>query len=59
MNTIRGIVMLIAGLFALYESWRVLHGQRAIYALLLGILALGIAAWHFTRPAPKPRPPAQ
>ena len=58
MNLVRGIVMLIAGCFALYESWRVLHGQRAVYALLLGILALAIAAWHFTRPAPRPRPPA-
>jgi drug/metabolite transporter superfamily protein YnfA len=50
MNRVRGIVMLLVGCFALYESWRVLHGQRAVWALLLGLAALALAAWHLTRP---------
>jgi drug/metabolite transporter superfamily protein YnfA len=53
MNRVRGIVMLIAGCFALFESWRVLHGSRAIFALLLGLVALALSAWHLTRRDPK------
>jgi hypothetical protein len=53
MNLVRGIVMLIAGCFALFESWRVLHGSRAIFALLLGLVALALSAWHLTRRDPK------
>jgi drug/metabolite transporter superfamily protein YnfA len=53
MSRIRGIVMLIAGVFALYEAWRVLSGQRAVLALILGLVALALAAWHLTRKEPK------
>jgi len=53
MNRVRGIVMLLAGCFALYEAWRVLTGQRAVFALLLGLVALALAAWHLTRKDPK------
>jgi hypothetical protein len=53
MNRIRGIVMLIAGFFALFEAWRELTGQRALFALLLGLAALALAAWHLTRKEPK------
>jgi len=45
--------MLLAGLFALYEAWRVLTGQRAVFALILGLVALALAAWHLTRPDAK------
>ena len=41
--------MLLVGLFALFEAWRVLHGQRAVYALVLGLAAVALAAWHLTR----------
>jgi hypothetical protein len=59
MDRVRGIVMLLAGFFALYEAWRVLHGQRAVYALILGIVALALAAWHLVRKPPSRAPKAQ
>ncbi len=52
-NRVRGIVMLLAGCFALYEGWRMLTGRRAVVAIILGIVALGLAAWHLTRKEPK------
>jgi len=45
--------MLIAGCFALYEGWRILTGKRAVFALILGLVALALAAWHLTRKPPK------
>jgi uncharacterized membrane protein HdeD (DUF308 family) len=53
MNRVRGVVMLIAGCFALYEAWRVLTGQRAGLALALGLLAIALGVWHLTRQDPK------
>jgi uncharacterized membrane protein len=53
MNRVRGVVMLIAGGFALFEAWRMLTGQRAVYALVLGLVAIAIGAWHLTRREPK------
>jgi len=49
MNYARGIVMLLAGCFALYESWRIQTGERAILAFVLGLLALALGLWHLTR----------
>jgi len=45
--------MLLAGCFALYEGWRMLTGRRAVFALILGVVALALGAWHLTRPNPK------
>jgi len=53
MNRVRGVVMLIAGCFALYEAWRVHNGQRAGLALALGLLAIALGMWHLTRKDPK------
>jgi hypothetical protein len=53
MNRLRGVVMLIAGCFALYEAWRALSGQRAGVALALGVLAVALGVWHLTRRDPK------
>jgi hypothetical protein len=52
-NRVRGVVMLIAGGFALYEAWRRLTGQRAGMALGLGLLAIALGAWHLTHKEPK------
>jgi hypothetical protein len=53
MDRVRGIVMLIAGGFALFEAWRMLTGQRAWFALGLGLLAIALGVWHLTRTAPR------
>ena len=55
MNRIRGIVMLIAGIAVIWKGRQIHHGQSAILAYGLGILALALAAWHLTRKAPQPR----
>jgi hypothetical protein len=55
MNRVRGVFMLIAGCFAFYEGWRVLHGQRAVFAFTLGVLAVALGLWHLTRTPPRRR----
>jgi hypothetical protein len=45
--------MLLAGCFALFEAWRMLKGERAVLALILGLVAIALGVWHLTRKAPK------
>ncbi|MGB6975722.1 MAG: hypothetical protein WBD67_13645 [Terracidiphilus sp.] len=47
MNPVRGFVMLLAAGFAFFEAWRFRTGPHAILALVLGLLALALALWHF------------
>jgi drug/metabolite transporter superfamily protein YnfA len=49
MDRVRGVVMVIAGCFALYEGWRIHTGSRVFLAAGLGVLALALGAWHLTR----------
>ena len=49
-NSVRGFVLLIAACIAFWRGW-MLHGERAWMAFGLGVLALGLAAWHFVRGA--------
>jgi hypothetical protein len=49
MNHVRGVVMLLAGIFALWKGWQIHTGGHAWMAYGLGALAFGMAAWHFTR----------
>ncbi len=42
--------MLLAAAFALYRGWRIHTGHLAVLAYALGMLALALAIWHFTRP---------
>lgn len=55
MNRVRGVIMLLVGCFALYESWRVLTGHRALLAFGLGIVAIALGVWHLTRKQPRIR----
>jgi len=48
LNPVRGIVLLIAAGIAFWRGW-MLHGERAWMAFGLGVLALGLAAWHVAR----------
>lgn len=56
MNPFRGILMLIAAGIAFYRGWKIHTGHAALLGYTLGVLALGLAAWHFTRRPPLPRP---
>ncbi len=49
MNYFRGIVLLAAGCLALYEAWRIRTGERAWWAMGLGLAAVGIGIWRITR----------
>lgn len=54
MNHLRGLVLLAAGCLALYEAWRIRSSERALWALGLGLVAIGVGVWRITR---KPDPP--
>jgi hypothetical protein len=55
MNRIRGIVMLIAAVLAIWKGWQIHRGEMAVLAYGLGALALAVGVWHLTRKAPAPR----
>jgi hypothetical protein len=49
------MVMLLAAGFAGWKGWEIHHGERAMMAYGLAVLALGLGVWHLTRGAPAPR----
>ena len=49
MNRVRGVVMILAGCFALFESRRMQGGERIMIAVALGLLAIALGLWHLTR----------
>ena len=49
MNHFRGIMLLAAGVFALYEGWRIHTGNRALWAYGLGVLAIAVGLWRLIR----------
>ena len=55
MNRARGIVLLAAGVLALWKGWTIHSGQMAVVAYLLGVVALALSIWHLTRRAAPPR----
>ncbi|HVU45931.1 MAG TPA: hypothetical protein VHD85_07395 [Terracidiphilus sp.] len=49
MNPVRGAVMALAACVAFWRGWQIHTGQKAMLAYGLGMVALGLAVWHFTR----------
>jgi len=49
MNHLRGMVMLIAAGVAFWKGWQIHHGEKAVLACVLGVLALALGVWHLTR----------
>jgi hypothetical protein len=49
MNHLRGMLMLLAAIFAFYRGWKIHSGEYAWMAYGLGVAALALAAWHLTR----------
>jgi hypothetical protein len=47
LNPFRGILMIVAAGFAFWRGWQIDHGHYAWMAYGLGVLALGLAVWHF------------
>jgi hypothetical protein len=49
MNQMRGILLLLAGCFALYRCWVIHHGPWAWGALGLGVAAIALGLWRLSR----------
>jgi hypothetical protein len=50
MNPFRGILMIIAAAIAFWRGWQIHTGRYAWLSFGLGILAIGLAMWHFLSP---------
>jgi hypothetical protein len=55
MNHFRGLLMLVASIFAFYKGWKIHSGPTSLLGYGLGVAALGLAIWHLTRGAPQRR----
>lgn len=55
MTHFRGIMLLAAGCFALYQGWKIHTGNQALWAYGLGVLAIGVGVWRLTRKPDRPR----
>jgi hypothetical protein len=53
MNHLRGILLLIAGSFALYRGWKIHTGHNALWAYGLGALAIAVGVWRLTHKEPR------
>jgi hypothetical protein len=49
MTRFRGILLLAAGSFAIYQGWRLHYGRQAWWAYGLGVLAIAIGIWRLIR----------
>ncbi len=52
MNRLRGMLMLVAAGIAFSRGLKTHTGHSALLGYGLGVLALGLAAWHLTRRPP-------
>jgi hypothetical protein len=52
MNHFRGVMLLAAGAFALYQGWKIHTGTHALWAYGLGVLAIGVGLWRLLRKEP-------
>jgi hypothetical protein len=54
MTQFRGIMLLAAGGFALYQGWRIHSGRQALWAYGLGVLAVAVGLWRLIRNPDQP-----
>lgn len=52
MTHFRGVLLLFAGCFALYEGWKIHTGKHALWAYGLGLVAIAVGIWRLTRKEP-------
>ena len=53
MPQVRGIILLIFGVFALFQGWKFHTGQQAHFAYALGVLSIAVGLWRLLRKEPK------
>lgn len=51
MGPLRGLILIVFGLLALYRGWTMGTSRHAWLAYVLGIVALALGAWHIVREA--------
>jgi hypothetical protein len=49
------MVMLLAAAVAGWKGWQIHHGERAVMAYGLAVLAFALGAWHLMRKEPRAR----
>jgi hypothetical protein len=54
MTHFRGIILLVAGCFALYQGWKIHSGHQALWAYGLGLLAIAVGIYRLTRKPDRP-----
>ena len=54
MGPLRGLILIIFGLLALYRGWKMGASHHAWLAFALGIVALALGAWHIVRESRRP-----
>lgn len=54
MNAVRGVVLFVLGVFAIYEGWKIHTGERALLAYILGVAAMALGVWRLMRNPNKP-----
>jgi hypothetical protein len=47
--------MVLAAGAAFWKGWQIRHGEQALLAYGLGVLALAVGLWHLTRKPPQQR----
>ena len=55
MTPLRGAILILAGVIALYEGWRIGHGPRVYWAVALGLVAIAVGVWRLPHPEPPRR----
>jgi hypothetical protein len=49
MGPMRGVILIIFGILALYRGWTLHAGASALLAYALGAVSLAIGGWRVTR----------
>ncbi len=55
MDRARGVLMLLAGVFAIYRGFLMRSRHTELLAFGLGLAAVALGVWHLTRKPPQPR----
>ncbi|MDE3187922.1 MAG: hypothetical protein KGM96_10430 [Acidobacteriota bacterium] len=57
MSKMRGIVLIVLGVLALYHGWTMHPSHPALLAYALGAVAIAIGIWRVTQKPPPRRQP--